>query len=88
MAATAAAVHGIRHDGVQVLRSGGRVGRHLSLLAAEARAAAAWAGLTARDTSLPGAPSDADASRSPFSPLEKNQLNKLIMCLYIKQGNG
>ena len=25
---------------------------------------------------------------SPFSPLEKNQLNKLITCLYIKQGNG
>ena len=24
---------------------------------------------------------------SPFSPLEQNQLNKLIMCLYIKQGN-
>ena len=40
-AATAAAVLSIRHDGVQVLRSGGRVGRHLSLLAAEALAAAA-----------------------------------------------
>jgi len=51
MAATAAAVHGIRHDGVQVLRSGGRVARHLPLLASGARAAA---GLTACGTSLPG----------------------------------
>ena len=41
MAATAAAVHGIRHDGVQVLRSGGRISRRLPLLAAKARARAA-----------------------------------------------
>jgi len=40
MAATAAAVHSIRHDCVQVLRSGGRIGRHLPLLASEARARA------------------------------------------------
>ena len=41
MAATAAAVHGIRHDCFQVLRSGGCIGRRLPLLAAEARARAA-----------------------------------------------
>jgi len=41
MAATAAAVHGIRHDGVPVLRSGGRVSRRLPLLASEAQSASA-----------------------------------------------
>jgi transposase-like protein len=41
MAAAAAAVHGIRHDGVEVLRSSGCIGRRFPLLAAEARSAAA-----------------------------------------------
>jgi hypothetical protein len=41
MAATAAAVHGIRHNGVEVLRSSGCIGHRFPLLAAEARSAAA-----------------------------------------------
>ena len=40
MAAAAAAVHGIRHNGVEVLRSSGCIGHRLPLLAAEARSAA------------------------------------------------
>jgi len=41
MAAAAAAVYGIRYDGVEVLRSSGCIGRRFPLLAAEARSAAA-----------------------------------------------
>jgi transposase InsO family protein len=41
MAATAAAVHDIRHNGVEVLRSSGCIGHRFPLLAAEARSAAA-----------------------------------------------
>ena len=41
MAAAAAAVHDIRHNGVEVLRSSGRIGHRFPLLEAEARSAAA-----------------------------------------------
>jgi len=41
MAAAAAAVHGIRHNVVEVLRSSGCIGHRFPLLAAKARSAAA-----------------------------------------------